>query len=185
MGDLLHHGGVPHDGAGHQLGEQGHIQGRVQRVFLNGGVPPVYVDDIAEPLEGEKGDADGQGDLRDRDSKAQAADGPGQKTGVLEPGQQAQPGAYGKEQPRPGQPGPVPLSGQQATHIVDGDGQDHQKDQRTGPPPVKEQAGPQQDQVPQPTKPGGNEIIDQKQGGKKTQQKDKTAEYHREAPPFV
>ena len=182
VGDLLHHGGVPHDGAGHQLGEQGHIQGRVQRVFLNGGVPPVYVDDIAEPLEGEKGDADGQGDLRDRDSKAQAADGPGQKTGVLEPGQQAQPGAYGKEQPRPGQPGPVPLSGQQATHIVDGDGQDHQKDQRTGPPPVKEQAGPQQDQVPQPTKPGGNEIIDQKQGGKKTQQKDKTAEYHREAP---
>ena len=143
MGDLLHHGGVPHDGAGHQLGKQGHIQGRVQRILLDRGVPAVHIDHIAEALEGEKGDADGQSDLWDGDGKAQAADGPGQESGVLEPGQQAQPGAHGEEQPRPGQPGPVPLSGQQAAHIVDGDGQEHQKDQRTGPPPVKEEAGPQ------------------------------------------
>ena len=34
------------------------LQGHVQGIFLALGIPPVDVDDVAQPLEGKKGDAD-------------------------------------------------------------------------------------------------------------------------------
>ena len=136
VGDLRHDGGVPDDGAGHQLGEQGHIQGHVQGVLLNGGVSPVHVDDVAEPLKGEERDADGQSHLGDGDSKAQAVNGLSQKSGVLEPPQQPQPHRRGEDHPEAGQP-PVRLTGQQAAQVVDQNGKDHEEDQLAGPPPVE------------------------------------------------
>ncbi len=54
MGNVLHHRGVAHNGARHQLWKEGHIQRYIQRIFLCGRIAPVNVDHIAESLEGEK-----------------------------------------------------------------------------------------------------------------------------------
>ena len=70
--------------------------------FLDGRVAAIDVNDVAEPLEGEKGNADGQSYLGNGDEEAQVIDGLGQEARVFEPGQQAKPRHAGKEHAQPG-----------------------------------------------------------------------------------
>ncbi len=61
---------VADDGPGDELGEHGHIGGKVNEIPLGRHIAPVYVDDVAENLEGIKADADGQGDMQSRQGTA-------------------------------------------------------------------------------------------------------------------
>ena len=61
---LLRHILVPDNGAGNELGEQGDIGTKGQRILLNRRIVTVYVNHIAHGLEHIKGNADGQGDFR-------------------------------------------------------------------------------------------------------------------------
>lgn len=52
--DLVRDGGIAHDGAGDELGEEGDIERELEGIFLHGGVITEGVDDVAEALKGEK-----------------------------------------------------------------------------------------------------------------------------------
>ena len=52
--DLVRDGGIAHDGAGDELGEEGDIERELEGIFLHGGVITEDVDDVAEALKGEK-----------------------------------------------------------------------------------------------------------------------------------
>ena len=69
--DLLRDGGVAHDGTGDELREEGDVERELERVALHRGVAAVHVNDVAQALKGEEGDADGQRDLRDGDGRAE------------------------------------------------------------------------------------------------------------------
>ena len=180
--DLRRHGGVPHDGARHQLGEEGDIQGDLQRILLHGGVAPVHIDHIAQALKGEKGDADGQRHLRHRDDGGKGVEDFAEKSGVFEPAQQPQ--SQHTCQQHPGFPHPEGMfrPGQTAAGIVDGDGQKHEQQEFRPAAGIKSQGKAQQDQIPQAPHPPGHHKIAHQQTGQEKEQKAGAAEHHGRSP---
>ena len=139
----------------------------------------VHVDDVAQPLEGEEGDADGQDDWGQVQPDAQAAEVGAEKPGVLKPAQQPQP-----QDRRPPQPGPPegagpPGGGQQPAQVVDGDGaQQHRQIAQTAAGVEEKAEGQQHPVAPGAQAPGQAEIARQQRGKKKEQEQD-AAENHR------
>ena len=68
-GELLRDLGIPDDGSGDQLGEEGNVGRKVDKVSP-GGDAPVYIHGVADELEGVKADADRQGDPEQRQGQA-------------------------------------------------------------------------------------------------------------------
>ncbi len=64
--DLVGYGGVLDDGPGDELGKEGDVETQPEGVALDLRRPHGHVKDIAQGLEGEEGDADGQADHRNR-----------------------------------------------------------------------------------------------------------------------
>ena len=88
---LLFHFHIPHDGSGHQLGEQADIQQHLAESELGLTLAPVNIDDIGHGLEGVEADAQRQGDLRHRNIQAgDGVQGLHHKAGVLKHAQQGQ-----------------------------------------------------------------------------------------------
>ena len=67
VGNIL----IPDNGACDQLGEEGDVQQNLKVVSLHRHIVPIDIDHIAQRLEGEEGDADGQADGRNRQAQTQ------------------------------------------------------------------------------------------------------------------
>ena len=178
-GDLPGHGGIAYDGPGHQLGEQGYVEGYVEGVALAGGVSAVHVDDVAQPLEGEKGDADGQNDWGQVQPDPQAVEVGGEEPGVLEPAQHPKAQQDGGPKPRP--PGGIgpPRGGQQPAQVVDGSGAQQHRQVVQPAAGVEEQAESQQHSVAPGAEAPGQAEVAEKQRGKEEKEEQDAAENHR------
>ena len=69
--DLVGHILIADDRACDQLGEEGDVQKNLKIVSLDRHILPIDIDHIAQGLEGEEGDADGQADGRHRQAETQ------------------------------------------------------------------------------------------------------------------
>ena len=155
---------IPDDGSGDELGEHGHIRGKVNEVPLGSHIAPVYVDDVAQNLEGVKADADGQGHMEQREGQSgegvEAAD---EKVGVLAVAQKSQTDNGGGPQAQLGPFGPVAeFFGQQAEYITLYDGNDHEHHEARLAPGIEKQTAEQQHRIFQPA--GDQKIQDQDAG---------------------
>ena len=155
---------VPDDGPGDELGEHGHIRGKVNEIPLGSHIAPVYVDDVAQDLEGVKADADGQGHMEQREGQpgegVEAAD---EKVGVFAVAQQPQTDNGGGPQAQLGPFGPVAeFFGQQAEYITLYDGDDHEYHEPGLTPGIEKQTAEQQHRIFQPA--GDQKIQDQDAG---------------------
>ena len=173
MIDLKFNIGVAHDGAGHQLGKHGDVHAQVQGVLLHPHFAAVHVHDISESLQGEKRDANGQGQLQvGQELLAQGSiDVLGEKPLVLpeaEDGQIRHHGHY-QEEPTPEmapQAGPGNTEGQNPVHE---DGTHHEPHVHRFAPCVKHEGERQQHHVAGRS-PGHNEICRQKQREKRKEE---------------
>lgn len=66
---LLFDGGVPHDGARHQLREHGYVHAEVKRVSLRRDMASVHVDHVAHGLQRVEADSDGKRQLEVGDNR--------------------------------------------------------------------------------------------------------------------
>ena len=140
MRDGLRHVAVADDGAGDELGEQGHIQQQPQGVPLQGRLAPVHVHGIGDDLEGIEGDADGELGLGHAIGKArESAEIVHQKGRVLEiqQGGQADDDADDERQ----LPAPVRLGidDDPGADMVYGGGKEHGQYPHRLPPGVEQQ----------------------------------------------
>ena len=167
VGAMLQLGGdirVPDDGPGDELGEHGHIRGKVNEIPLGSHIAPVYVDDVAQNLEGVKADADGQGHMEQREGQpgegVEAAD---EKVGVLAVAQKSQTDNGGGPQAQLGPFGSVTeFFSQQAEYITLYDGDDHKHHEARLAPGIEEQTAEQQHCIFQPA--GDQKVQDQDAG---------------------
>ena len=164
---LLCHGGVAHDGARHQLGEEGDVQGQAEQVLFCLGLPSEHVNGIAHALEGVEGDPDGQNDLLHRDPGEQLVKVLRNKAQVLEHEEQGQVGRHGQPHHQLAEP-LRPLQGQEPSgQIVHQDGGQDDGHEPPAAKAVKHQAEPQQDQVAQVPPPEQGAKIHRQQQGEK------------------
>ena len=151
--DLWEQARGPHDGAGDQLGEEGHVGRKGDRIPGRRQAAAVHVDAVAQRLERVEADAHRQDDGHPERVHGHPDGGPGghplvhQKAGVFEPRQHAEVEAERQAQPS--------LSrtrcgghGEPAAHReVDGGRGGDQREEARVPPPVEEVAGHQQERV--------------------------------------
>ena len=150
MVQVRRHGLVLDNGARDQLGKHRDKGAEVDDVPLGRGVLAVDIDGVAHGLEGEEGNANGQGHPQHR--QADARDGGQvhrQEVPVLEKAQKQQVEHHRLPHKPPGLfvIGPVLLH-QQAMGVVDENGEEHDEDVDRLSPAVKHQAHRQQHQIP-------------------------------------
>lgn len=121
-GDLPVHRGIAHDRSGYQLRKQSHIQGHAEGIALAGCLSPVHINDVAQPLEGEEGNADGQNNPGQCDHHPQCVEVGGEKLGIFEPPQRRHTKGYGSPQPDPANRQGTTRRSQHAAQIIDGNG---------------------------------------------------------------
>ena len=154
---------VAHDGAGDQLGKESNVQQHREETSLHALLVPIDVDHIAQALEGEEGDADGQPDPGHGQGKAaEAVEDPGKKAGVFI--DREQPDVQDRRQSHrsPVSPG---ACRRPAQHIVQQDGQQHDQHGHRFPKGVKDQTCRRQEEIPGAG--AGDQSIEQKDDGEK------------------
>ena len=176
--DLLRDGGVAHDGTGDELRKEGDVKRELERVALHRSVAAVHVDDVAQALKGEEGDADGQRYLRHRNDRQQSVEHLTEEARVLEPAQQRKPQHHGKRHAEPPRPWAVHRSRQQPAGVVDGDGEQHEQQKFRPAAGIERQRKGQQDKVPQIAAAPRHKEIQDKQARQEKDQKAGAAEYH-------
>ena len=150
LGELLVHVAVPHDGARDELWEQCHIGAKGHGTLLCRDVAAVNVDNVGQCLESIERNADGKLDRELRQSR-EPRDGTQivqDEAAVFEKGEQAEVDNDGGDQPRTGM-GAIPLD-EQTCGVVNGDGEDHQKEIDGLAPAVKNEARDEQYRVAGP-----------------------------------
>ena len=176
--DLLRDGGVAHDGTGDELRKEGDIERELERVALHRGVAAVHVNDVAQALKGEEGDADGQRHLRHRNDRQQSVEHLAEEARVLEPAQQRKPQHHGKRHAEPPRPWAVRRSRQQPAGVVDGNGEQHEQQKFRPAAGIERQRKGQQDKVSQIAAAPRHKEIQDKQARQEKDQKAGAAEYH-------
>ena len=164
--DLLVDVVILHDRTGDQLREKRYVQKQLPEIRLRRGVAAVDVDHIGENLEGVKGDANRQGDLRDGQLNArQQIQRFGGKGGIFAHAEQEQIEADRCGEQRAA--GPARQYARQ--HIVDGDGEQKQQHVYRFAERVEENAGGGEQNVfcPKPRE----RLIEQKDRRQKQKQK--------------
>ena len=137
--------GAADDGTRDELGKEGDIEQDGEEIPLDPARIPVDIDHIAEALEGEEGDADGQADLRHRQGQAQGVvEDLGEEGRVFVEDQQAD--VQQHRQQHRGLPSP-PAGGAQAEEVVQPDGQQHNQHRHGLPEGVEHQARRSQQEV--------------------------------------
>ena len=168
--DLPGHVVVLDDGPRDELGKKGDVQQQPAQAFGARVRVPVHVQGVAQPLEGEKGDADGQGQPRQGDGQAEGGvQGGGEEVQVFERPQQEQIGRHGAG----GGPALPPPGGghhQPPEEIVEDHAQQQQGQVHRLAEGVEHQAGQGQPQIPGPHP--RQEAVDDVGNGQEPEQKD-------------
>ena len=166
--------GVAHDGAGDELGEEGDVQQDREEALLHVLLVPVDVDDVAQALEGEEGDADGQADLGHGDGQPEdGVENLREEAGVLVGEEQADVQNDGQDHRRL-----VPLRprGAAAEEIVEDDGDQHDHHRHRLAEGVEHQAGGREDDIAGGVVP--DQRVEKKGDRKEHEQKGQGAEGH-------
>ena len=177
VNQLRRHGLVLHDGPGDELGEQRHVGPEADDVPLDRRVPAVDIDGVAHGLEGEEGNAQGQG-------QSQLGNGhPGkqgqirrQEVPVLEKAQEQKVEHHRLPHEPTGQPVllPEPLH-QEAVGVVDEDGEEHNPHVHRLSPAVEKKAGQKQHKI---TPPKRRKKVQRQRQRQISEQKRQAAENH-------
>ena len=166
---------VLHDGAGDQLGEEGNVEQQLKKVRRAGIRIAVDVDRVGHALEGEEGDADGQGEGGQAQTEAgQVADHAAEEAEVLEQGQHGHVQAQ-----RHGQnclPYAEALPEQKTREVVQQGHADQKRQVRQGACAVEQQAREQEQDVSRQT--AADHKVEQKNRGQKGEYKCSRAKSH-------
>lgn len=146
--DFRRHSLIADNGPGNQLGKQRHIQRHIQRVLLHLALSPIHIKNIGHGLKGEKGNANGQGDVSLRQpfparQPVQVVNGEIQ---IFEHKEQGEVENHRQHN----NPLPAPARGQQSKAVVHQDGEQHDKHKTGFSPRVEQQRGEQKKTVFEP-----------------------------------
>ena len=161
--DLGHEIRSAHDGTGHQLGKEGHVEPEVRQPAERRHMAPVDVHGVADGLEGVEADADGEQDAVDGPGRPERSIGPhcepvsrndvgarravprvGEEVGVLEIEQQAEVERDAQGEP-PGPPSRLFGPGDAVSDevVADRGGEEQDEHEPTRRLPVEQKAGEQ------------------------------------------
>ena len=171
--DLVGHRLILDDGAGDELGEEGDVQPHLQGGALHMAPAPLHVQHVAQGLEGEEGDTDGQLNARDHKGSTQPIQNTQRKSKVFKYEQDTQI-EQNRHQHRHfrTRAGGLAVGHPQAEAVIDHDGEHHHQHEPGLSPGVEHQGGQQQEDVlglpPAPQK----QIVDDEHSGQEQEQKD-------------
>jgi len=115
------------DRACDQLRKADDVERELCKIFLYGNIPPIHVNDVGHCLKGEKGNADGQCNVRHRNvHKGEQIERFREKSGIFEYAEHSEIDDNGRNQPDV--PQPFPPVHEPAEQVIPENGKEHQKD---------------------------------------------------------
>ena len=179
--ELTVHVAVPDDGSGDQVGKETDVEEAKAKGSRGSRNPAIDVDDVADLVEGEEGDPDGQ---RDRDpwsrleaqrrrQTSELGRGEGR---IFEPAQQPQVQGQGGQEPSPtSERAEGRRRDRLADHPIDPRGRDEHEDEPRRAPRVEEEAGGQQHAVSSARR---RKVVGRQRDRQEREQEDEGAEDH-------